>query len=1029
MPGSAAERTATFEDPAAAITAALLLLDDAWPGQGQPFSVAISTGVPAAAGAQAMALAARCPPGSVTLDATAMHALGRAVPPRMALHPEEIETEDGTMIGFVLRAAGEVVPSSLPIPSTRLIGRQAQLRELRRILSDERLVTLTGPPGSGKTRLAIELAHDVLGAFQDGAWFVPLAPIQDPALIGLAVGQTLAVKEEAGRPMSELVSEHMESRDLLLVLDNFEHVVEGASVLADWLGHAPRLRILATSRAGLHLSGEREFAVPPLTLPDDPTDPQAGESEAVRLFSDRAQAVAADFVVDATTLPEVAHICRRLDGLPLALEIAAARAKALPVAAIRTRLDHSLDLLTHAVRDVPDRHRSLHAAVSWSYGLLTPIQQAVLRRLSVFRGGWDLDAADAVTAATDELGADLLETLTAILDESLIRRQPGAAGEARYDMLETLREFGRERLIDAGEADATATRHAAWFCDMAERAEPHLTGREQGASLDRMDRDADNLRAALRWAIHRRDGELGMRLAAALWRFWQLRGHINEGRQLLDELMALEVKVSPRVRARALAAAGSLAYWQYDQEDATRFYQASAELRRTLDDPAELASALYDLGHALTVPGWAKQDPRRGRVLELEALELYRSAGDRLGESRVLWGLGWNSHVLGKFERAIDELSHDVKLCRELGDAFGLAWALTILGLSASRVERFDLARASWREALEVFAAAGDTSGIDNVLDHLGWLAQVAGNPGRAARLAAAATRARGLSESAIVETYTRTEGRSTIGPGRLTPQEFEAAWREGEAMSTAEAVAHALAEDEAPGAVLPSGLHVYALGPMRVERLQNVIRQWGGEKAGSRQAQAIFAFLFDRGPAGVSKDEVTELLWPDLSVRRGDLAFHRTLGGLRSVLERGREASSSIRYEGGRYRLDPDLAVWSDVGAFEELLAAPAEADSRKRIHTLEEARRLYRGDLFDDCPFYGDSSAVEDRRMYLRGRLEDVVVELGERYADIGEHAAATAQFRQALAMNADQSRARAGLERVRSVDPVVSSEPRRS
>ncbi|HEX7171252.1 MAG TPA: hypothetical protein VF365_01450 [Candidatus Limnocylindria bacterium] len=982
--------------------------------------MAIAKGEANDASLAAEMLAARAAPGEIVLTPTAAEGLAGWLPDGFVLRAETIDLGDGDAAAFVLRRATDVVPHALPTPSTRLIGRGDQVRGARELLHAERLVTLTGPPGSGKTRLAVEIGLSALGTFADGAWFVPLAPIQHADLIATAVAETLGLKEDATTSMEDVIGHHLAAREMLLILDNFEHVLAGSRTLASWLAAAPRLRIVVTSRAPTHLSGEREYLVPPLSVPADPDDPAAAATESVQLFVDRAQAVAPSFASDRDSLPEIARICHRLDGLPLAIEIAAARVKVLPVAAIGRRLDESLELLTSSAPDVPDRHRSLTAAVSWSYGLLSPIHQAAFRRLAIFRGGWDLEAADAVTLASAELSADTLDLMTLLLDESLIRRQPDIAGEPRFEMLETLREFGRERLVEAGEADAVAERHAQWFLGRAERAEPLLTGRDQRKWLDRLDRDADNLRASLRWAINHRHAELGMRLGAALWRLWHLRGHISEARQVMDELLALDAEVPPLVRARALSAAGSLAYWQYDQVETTRLYEASLTLRRAAGDPAELASGLYDLGTALNLPG-PTANRQRARQLETEALDLYRSLGDSLGEARLVFALGANSYFSGDHESALRELAHSAELFRSLDDRFGLAWVLDMIGLAAFAVGRLEVAGSSWREALQRFGAADDESGIEAVLRHLAQLARQRGDEGRAIRLGIAAARARGTSESALgaplssgIEDGEAAGDRSARVRG-LTAQELDAARQEAEAMSTAEAVAYALEPEALPAAGAFAQLRVFALGPMRAERQGVPIRSWGGEKAGSRQAQAIFAFLFDRGPKGVTKDEVTDLLWPDLPIQRGDLAFHRTLSGLRSVLEKWREPHTAIEYEGGRYRLNSALVAWSDVNSFEEGLDAAAHG-GREAIRLLQEACNLYRGDFFDDCPLYGDSMHVEERRTYLRGRFEDALLLLADRHAEVGDANAAAGRYRQALTVNPESVRARLGLDRLK-------------
>ncbi|HEX5579751.1 MAG TPA: hypothetical protein VFY43_08810, partial [Candidatus Limnocylindria bacterium] len=411
----------------------------------------------------------------------------------------------------------------------------------------------------------------------------------------------------------------------------------------------------------------------------------------------------------------------------------------------------------------------------------------------------------------------------------------------------------------------------------------------------------------------------------------------------------------------------------------------------------------------------------------LESLEGYRSLGSPMGEAWLLWALGCNRHFAGDNRAAIDEIGIALDRFRGLDDPFGLAWALTMRGAAAQVAGQGELAKNHFREALPIFADVDDVSGLDSVIEHLARAAAADGDPRRALRLTAAAARIRGISESAIMLMVhaSQSGGVRSLWPDRaklpLTPEEVDLLTREGEAMTTDEAVAYALSEEPGP---TTTGLRIRAFGSMAVERDGQRMQRWGGDKAGSRQAQAIFAFLFDRGAAGITKDEAVELLWPDLSLKRGDLAFHRTLGGLRAVLEQGRQSGNVISYEGGRYRLAPELVEWSDVAEFERLLDRAAGLDGRERTLTLEEARGLYAGDLFDDCPFYGDSVLVEERRAYLRARHEDVLVDLGELYAAAGDDAKAAARFREALRLNPESARAESGLARMGAVaeaDPV--------
>lgn len=1011
VPGArrARVRSAVFDEPDAAVSAALMLMRGTVHSGSSPIAIVIAHGAADSALAEADALAARANPGSILLTPAAMEAMSGRVPDGMALRAELLDADPEPATIFALRTAAEVIPHALPIPPTRLIGRAGPLRQLHELLRVERLVTLTGPPGSGKTRLAIEAGRTILGAFPDGAWFVRLAPLQDGTLIAHAVARTLGLAEQPGAPMTEVVRHHLKGRRLLLVVDNFEHLLDSTDVITDWLDSAPHLRVLATSREPLHLSGEREVPVPPLPVPDDPDDPAAASSDAVQLFIERARAADPSYEPDADALADVARICRRLDGLPLALELAAARTKALPAGAILGRLERSLELLSATARDAPARHRSLEAAMSWSHDLLTPSEQAFFRRLGVFRGGWTLEAADLVTNASGELGSNALEVTTSLLDKSLIRRHGDSRDEPRFEMLKTIRDYAGGHLEQADEVNPTRLKHARAFLELAERAAPLLTGTHRAEWLDRLEGEVDNFRTALRWTIDTGQADIGMRLGAALWRFWQIRAHIGEGRAVMADLLALPGDVDAVVRARALSAAGSLAYWQNDATAATEYYEASVGLRREMGDEAELATGLYDLGHITSVLEQIKNSAR-GRELEMEALEIYRRLGDPVGEAWLIWALGNNSHFADDSVSAATEFGDSIERFRTLDDPFGLAWALTQHGLAVAHLDDAKRAAADWREALTIFASAEDVSGIETVLVHLARLSSASDQPQRAITLAAAAARLRGLSQTAISEMAHDRGSRHVELP--LTPEEVESARLAGDAMSTAEAIEYAIGID---GTDAAGRLRIRTLGRMQVERDGRIIAHWGGDKAGSRQAQAIFAFLFDRGERGVGKDEATELLWPDLAIRRADLAFHRTLGGLRSVLQASTSIRDAITHENGRYRLNPTLIGWSDIDAFEEQVDVAATLPAGDAIEPMEEARQLYRGDFLDDCPFYGDSAYVEERRASLRQRFEDLLVALGDRHAELGDSGAAAARYRQALSVNPDNERAVAAIDRL--------------
>ncbi|MDP9371880.1 MAG: protein kinase, partial [Chloroflexota bacterium] len=429
---------------------------------------------------------------------------------------------------------------NLPAPPTPLIGRGRELESLQDLLLDPdvRLVTVTGPGGIGKTRLALEAARQAAEEFAGGVCFVPLAAIRDPQFVMPTVARMLEVDEVAGRPMVEVLGHALRERDLLLVLDNLEQVIEAAGDLGSLLAACPRLAILATSREPLHLRAEHVVATPPLAVP--PLGQRgslahlgaqaAGRYEAVTLFAERARAVRPDFALTDANASVVAALCARLDGLPLAIELAAARSRHLAPAALLARWERRLPLLAGGPRDLPERQRTLRDAIAWSHDLLTPAEQALFRRLAVFAGGFTLEAAEAVCLPPDDERTAIADGVWALADKSLLRREDAPDGEAHFGMLETIREFGLEHLAASGEETAVRQAHAAYVLALVERAEPALTGPEQGIWFDRLEIEHDNLRAALAWTLDRRAADVALRLGAAPWRFWSARGYLAEGR-------------------------------------------------------------------------------------------------------------------------------------------------------------------------------------------------------------------------------------------------------------------------------------------------------------------------------------------------------------------------------------------------------------------------------------------------------------------------------------------------------------------
>jgi predicted ATPase/DNA-binding CsgD family transcriptional regulator len=716
--------------------------------------------------------------------------------------PKNTAGDPGSVVEFPGTPERGRPPNNLPLRLSSFIGRGREVAEVETMLSDHRLLTLTGPGGAGKTRMAIEVASEVVDAFRDGAWLAELASLSDPDLVAQAVAQALGVREAPGRPLIGALLEHLEGREALLVLDNCEHLIDACATLADaLLRSCPDLRILATSREALSIAGERTWPVPPLSSPDSHDLPPVQDLrsyEAIGLFAERARAVVPTFELMESNAPAVARLCRILDGMPLAIELAAARVRVLSVEQISSRLEDSFALLTGGSRTALPRQRTLGAAIGWSYELLGKEEQVLLGELSVFAGGFALESAESVCSGEGIEEHEVLDLLTSLVDKSLVHVSE-QGGDARYRLLETVRQYGRERLQKSGTEPDIRRRHADFFLRFAERAEPRINGKERELWLARLDAEHDNLRAALAWTQESVEAEMGLRLAGALSWFWYHREYWSEWRRWLDGTLAIRETAGypgqTAARAKALSGGGFLAWMQGDQVLARSQLEESVALWREVGDKQGLAQALRFLSGSFESRG----DYAAARPLAEESVKLFREGEDTFGLGITLSRLGITALAQGDYEVARAALEEGVEICRSIEDDWALALALRNLGIGALRESKHEEAVARLAESLGVLKETGNPLYMQN-LELLAAAVSMRGDHRRAAILFGAAEALRDAVGAFVLPLY-RAEYDRGLAAARagLNEATFSAAWSEGRAMTPGEAIEYTLRTDEPP--------------------------------------------------------------------------------------------------------------------------------------------------------------------------------------------------------------------------------------